>query len=672
MQNLWNSGQAKAAQDNSTNKAYTAKLTGGANIDNSKALVGNLQNTFSGYKDNTKTQTERALQSKLGQGRNWSSPKSAMGNVLMSATADTAAGWLNAAGTALKSNRKSGLAVDSSAVPAKTTGNEWYNRAGNYLQREADKVQQIGKIAYHRGSYGLNNAQKLLYDTGIAGTQMATDLALGTLTGGSATIPMAIRSFGSGAMEARQAGASENDQIFYGVANAAVEAATEKMFDGVARIYGKGMADDMVDEFAKRWAKSEGGQALIRGAAGIGGEGLEEMVSAVANPALKTIYNGKSLRENYSELDLNDVAYEGMIGALLGNFGGAVDIAKTGTGNAQNYQQGNSRVFSGQIRSTNPADVSRNAELNSLYTAAGSNAQRSVPYAATHTTSVQQQHSTPHTANNETAGQSQPLSYVDVFRQMQAEQEKATESEYARYKELDRKFLDGSISEEEFEELRRLDNVWRGVDVPSKGAEIDSDSEYARYKELEHKFIDGSIDEQEWNELLKLENDWGKFDTPDKRAGSDLKPRTEIQKGETEAWQKSLQNKENIATLMSKINSREISTRIRSQVQGKHIEGTKQFDEYLDIRRARGQMPQSILTISEQEAQELVDKYQGTGDVEIQVSGENSLRIYEFCDADRIVGKWYEANSFHTTKRFQIIYSKKGTHIVPVKEDYND
>ena len=109
----WNTGQAKAAQDNSTNKAYTAKLTGGTNIDNSKALVGNLQNTFSGYKDNTKTQTERALQSKLGQGRNWSSPKSAAGNVLMSAAADTTASWLNAAGTALKSNRKSGLAVDS-------------------------------------------------------------------------------------------------------------------------------------------------------------------------------------------------------------------------------------------------------------------------------------------------------------------------------------------------------------------------------------------------------------------------------------------------------------------------------------------------------------------------------------------------------------------------------
>ena len=33
------------------------------------------------------------------------------------------------------------------------------------------------------------------------------------------------------------------------------------------------------------------------------------------------------------------------------------------------------------------------------------------------------------------------------------------------------------------------DNVWGEIDAPGKGAEIDSDSEYARYKELEHKFL---------------------------------------------------------------------------------------------------------------------------------------------------------------------------------------
>ena len=624
VQNWWNNEQAKSAQDNSTDRAYTAKLTGGASIDNSTEMMKSLQRTFGGANDSAKTQYNRTLQSKQGYGRNWGNPRSAVGNAIESGVADTAAGWLNAAGTALKSDRRSGLAVDSGKVDAKTTGNEWYNRAGNYLQKEADWAQMLSENAYLRGSRNLNNAQKLLFDGAVAGTQMAADLALGALTGGSATIPMAIRSFGSGAQLARQEGASENQQILYGVANAAVEAATEKMFDGVARIHGKGMADDMVDDFAKRWAKSEGGQALVRGLVNAGGEGLEEIASGLAAPALQSIYNGKTLGENYRDLNMADLLHEGAVGILLGNLGGAVNIAQTGRGNTQNYQQGNSRAFGGQMRNTTHADSLRNADLNSLYTAAESNTQRSKPYAAAYTTSVQQQRSTPHTANNETAGESQTLSYAKVFRQLQAEQEKT------------------------------------------------ADLEYARYKELERRFVDGSINEREWNELLKLENVWGQFDTPDKRAGSDLKPRTGIQKGETEAWQKSLQNKENIATLMSKINSREISTRIRSQVQGKHIEGTKQFDEYLDIRRVRGQMPQSILTISEQEAQELVDKYRGTGDVVIQKSGENSLKICEFCEADRIVGKWYGENRFHETKRFEIFYSKKGTHVVPVKEIYND
>ena len=58
--------------------------------------------------------------------------------------------------------------MDSGDISAETTGNEWYNRAGKYLQSEADKVQQISADAYTRGSQNLNNTQKLLYDAGIA------------------------------------------------------------------------------------------------------------------------------------------------------------------------------------------------------------------------------------------------------------------------------------------------------------------------------------------------------------------------------------------------------------------------------------------------------------------------------------------------------------------------
>ena len=81
---------------------------------------------------------------------------------------------------------------------------------------------------------------------------------------------------------------------------------------------------------------------------------------------------------------------------------------------------------------------------------------------------------------------------------------------------------------------------------------------------------------------------------------------------------KSLKNKENLAILKAKIGSGEILPRIRTQQQAKHIEGTFQFEQYKVSRLAKGQTPQSILTVTEQEAQTLVNSYSGTGTVEIQ------------------------------------------------------
>ena len=586
VQNWWNNEQAKSAQDNATDRAYTAKLTGGANIDNSTEVMESLQRTFGGANDSAETQYNRTLKSKMGYGRNWGNSRSAVGNTIESGVAGTAAGLLNAAGTALKSNRKSGLAVDSGNVSAETTGKEWYNRAGDYLQKDADRAQMLSQNAYLRGSRNLNNAQKLLFDAGIAGTQMASDVALGTLTGGSAMIPMAIRSFGSGAQQARQAGATENQQIAYGTANAFKEALTEKMFDGLGRIYGKSAADNFVDTFAKNFAKSDGGQALARGLINMGGEGLEELAGGFVDPALQGIYNGKTLGENYRELNMDDLLHEGAVGMLLGALGGSVDIAQTG---------------SGQVNS-----------------------------------------------------------YADAFRKILAEQNGATpstnaDSPDARYKELERKYLEGTLGKEEEDELWRLERMKGQVGISKESADSDRE-ELTPLKIRGNTRINDAIYSPA--ETVKRESDfWRVRDAEDNK---------------NDEWRAFLKNKEDTATLISKLKSGEISEAIRPQVQRKHIEGTRQFDEYLNLRKERGQTPQSILTVSEQEAQELVKKYSGTGIVVIQKSGENSLKICEFCKADHVVGKWYAENRFLETKRFEIFYSKKGTHIVPVKEIYND
>ncbi len=134
---------------------------------------------------------------------------------------------------------------------------------------------------------------------------------------------------------------------------------------------------------------------------------------------------------------------------------------------------------------------------------------------------------------------------------------------------------------------------------------------------------------------------------------------------EAEAAQAALQNEKNIAILKEKITSGEISTKIRPQVQARHIEGTAEFERYRTQRLAKGQTPQSVMTITVQEAQEFVDKYVGSGTVVVQTQKDGAIKIIEFTNADHVIGRYYKDNAYHNTKRAGIYYSKKGTHVVP-------
>ncbi len=140
---------------------------------------------------------------------------------------------------------------------------------------------------------------------------------------------------------------------------------------------------------------------------------------------------------------------------------------------------------------------------------------------------------------------------------------------------------------------------------------------------------------------------------------------------QAEAAQVALQNEKNIAILKEKIANGDISTAIRPQVQASHIEGTMEFERYKAQRLANGQTPQSIMTITMQEAQKFVDSNVGTGTVVVQTQKSGAFKIIEYTNADRVIGRYYKDNAYHNTKRGGIYYSKKGTHVVPTspKED---
>lgn len=96
--------------------------------------------------------------------------------------------------------------------------------------------------------------------------------------------------------------------------------------------------------------------------------------------------------------------------------------------------------------------------------------------------------------------------------------------------------------------------------------------------------------------------------------------------------------------------------------QGKHILG---HNNYIEGR--------SYLTVSMKEAQELVNKYAGTGRID---RTENTLKWKgtETIVADKIIGVNIDniTGEQEYTHTFKIHYSKKGTHIVPKHEEKSE
>lgn len=194
----------------------------------------------------------------------------------------------------------------------------------------ADELQQDSAERIERAKDGSGAVGRFAVDAGVAATQMGIDALTGRALGigdvGSKA-SMALRAFGGGTQEARQGGGDLNQQLGYGGGVAAVELITEKLFDGLAGIYGKGTLDKVAEGVIGNLAKTDAGRTALRVLEGGIGEGSEELISDALNPLLRTIYNGKTVGESYSEEQIADWGYDFLVGAVLGAGGKTVDIA---------------------------------------------------------------------------------------------------------------------------------------------------------------------------------------------------------------------------------------------------------------------------------------------------------------------------------------------------------
>lgn len=197
-------------------------------------------------------------------------------------------------------------------------------RTAGAIYKAADRLADSGAKDINKAKSGLGKVGQLAVDAGVAGTQMAEDIALSPFMFGTALFPMAIRSMGSGAQEARRQGATHEQQVNYGFASGALSVATEKIGNAAApfkKMFGKGFLDDVIERTMGNLTKSAAGKIALSFIE----EGGEEVIEDLVQPALQMIYNGKTLGGSYSELEAAEVLNDFLVGGILGGIGGGVE-----------------------------------------------------------------------------------------------------------------------------------------------------------------------------------------------------------------------------------------------------------------------------------------------------------------------------------------------------------
>lgn len=139
---------------------------------------------------------------------------------------------------------------------------------------------------------------------GVAG--MIPTIATNIAVPGSSLYVLFTQAAGSATTDALQRGASGQNAVAYGVANGALEVLTEKMFDGVAGVFGKGAADDALQSLVRRVTQNEGAQNALLTIADSLGEGFEEFVSEFGDKVLADLLlkdDDRSFRTVLSDAD---------------------------------------------------------------------------------------------------------------------------------------------------------------------------------------------------------------------------------------------------------------------------------------------------------------------------------------------------------------------------------
>ena len=186
-------------------------------------------------------------------------------------------------------------------------------KQAEYVQNLGSNLKESGAADVERAKEGLDGVGRTLVDVGVASSQMLGDVGLGIVTGGGSMLPMLVRSFGGGVQEAREKGYSVTQQTGLGLASAATEYFTERLFDGNPAYDKDGLINKLVERVA---GDGKLVSALSSVPAEIISEGLEEVIADILEPISEKVLTG-----NWTGYDVEQIIHDGIVGMALGGLG---------------------------------------------------------------------------------------------------------------------------------------------------------------------------------------------------------------------------------------------------------------------------------------------------------------------------------------------------------------
>nr|DAU35015.1 MAG TPA: nuclease [Caudoviricetes sp.] len=253
-----------------------------------------------------------------------------------------------------------------SAAKRRIAAHEGYTKAversnkavADKAYQKADRLSQSSAADVAQAKEGLGPVGQFAVDLGVQGVQMAGDVAASAVIPGAGLALMTARSAGSSAQRARQAGATYNQQLAYGLGSGALSLATEKI-SNVASPFKKAFGGGVLDNAISGALSKLNNNAAGRVALSMISEGGEEFLEDVFQPVLQRATYDPSAR-----FDLSEALYDAAVGAAMGGIGAGADVIRqrgNGQADAQPTQEVRPEVREGTYTPT-PANAAEGAQ----------------------------------------------------------------------------------------------------------------------------------------------------------------------------------------------------------------------------------------------------------------------------------------------------------------------